>query len=81
LSDIAKNRLTNLVAVTKNGELLLATSDPAVQEMVLGAGDEVKSFVYWAGENEEIVVGHVTCTMPTEPFQFTVLAEEAGEGP
>lgn len=73
--------LTRLQAVTANGELLLVTEDRAVQDKALAAGEEIKSFVFWAGEAEEIVNGRVTSVIPTEPFQFTVLAEEATEGP
>jgi hypothetical protein len=75
------SHLTRLLAVTARGELLQATQDLAVQDKVMSAGDELKSFVYWTGKENEIVTGRVTGTLPTEPFQFTVLAEEAGEGP
>lgn len=37
--------------------------------------------VYWNGEEEEVVVGRVTGTVPSEPFQFAVLTEGAGERP
>lgn len=76
-----ESHLTRLQAVTANGELLLVTEDRAVQDKALGAGDILKSFAYWAGDTEEIITGRVTSVIPTEPFQFTVLAEEAGEGP
>lgn len=76
-----EKHLTRLQAVTANGELLLVTEDRGVQDKALGAGDNLESFVFWASGKEEIVNGWVTSVIPTEPFQFTVLAEEAIEGP
>jgi hypothetical protein len=75
------SHLTRLKAVTRNGELLLETDDRAMQNKARSAGDELKSFTYWTGREEEIVTGRVTAIIPEEPFQFTVLAEEAIEGP
>jgi hypothetical protein len=71
-------RLTRLRALTDNGELVLVTEDHAVQEMAMNAGDNLASFIYWK-EEECMVTGWVTGTVPTEPFEFTVLAEEARE--
>lgn len=76
-----ESHLTRLQAVTKDGELLLVTEDRAVEDKALAAGNEIKSFVYWTGRENEIVVGRVTSAIPGAPFQFTVLAEETQGGP
>lgn len=75
-----ESHLTKLKAITKTGELLLITEDRAVEDKVLSAGDDLKSFVYWTGSENEIVTGRVTSAIPTDPFEFTVLPEEATGG-
>lgn len=81
MPNMPANCKTRLEAVTENGELLLETEDPSVQRKAEEASDEIKSFVYWTGQAEEIVNGHVTARLGGKPFRFTVLAEEATLGP
>jgi hypothetical protein len=78
---MSERHLTRLKAITKEGDILLVTDDRAVQDKALAADDELKSFVYWTGKEEEIVTGRVVATLPSEPFEFAVLPEEAIGGP
>jgi len=76
-----QSHLTRLKGVTAKGELLITTEDRAIQDKVLAAHDGLKSFVIWNGQENEIVTGRVTSTLPTEPFEFAILPEEAIGGP
>jgi len=80
-NDISESHLTRLQGVSEEGALILITEDRSVQNKVLALGDGLKSFAYWTGAEEEIVTGRVISIIASDPFQFKVMAEEAGEGP
>lgn len=72
--------LTRLKGVTAEGELVLVTEDRAVQTRPWLRGKKSKfSSLGW--RRGVIVSRWVTSVVPTKPFQFTVLADEAIKAP